>query len=148
VRRLATAQLRAGLSGPHPAQDLRLHVRSLTGDLEGPSVEAVCGEALAIAGRKVMAAAGIVSLEPYVACVVSCPADTLSGALADLRSRGAEIAAIDHVDGHGEVRGELPLARVLGYATQLRSLTRGLGAVHLRPLGLRPGGGDASVDEG
>jgi len=143
VRRLLTAQLRAGLSGNCPAHDLRIHVRSIGGDLEGPALEAVCGQAIAIAGRRVMVAAGIVNLEPYVACVVSCPTESLSGALADLRSPGAEIGVVNHVDGCGEVRAELPLARVLGYATRLRSLTRGLGAVHLRPLGMRPVGGEA-----
>ncbi len=52
-------------------------------------------------------------------------------------------AALDIVDikteeGRGEVRSRLPLAAVLGYATQLRTLTRGMGTVHLRPIDLRP----------
>jgi elongation factor G len=137
VRRLLGEQLRSGLAEPHPAYDLCVDVHGARGDLTGAAGEAVVGEALAIGCRRVAASRSL-TLEPYVDCVVSCPTDTLSGALADLRSRGVEIADVQTVDGRGEVRGELPLARVLGYATKLRSLTRGLGSVHLRPVGLRP----------
>jgi elongation factor G len=141
IRRLLLAQLRAGMSGPHAAYDLSVDVTAASGDLgtgsDGVSAEAVVGEALAIGCRRLVSEVSV-TLEPYVDCVVSCPADTLSGALADLRSRGVDIADVHNDDDRGQVRGELALSRVLGYATKLRSLTRGLGSVHLRPVGLRP----------
>ena len=137
LRRLLRIQLRAGLSGPTPAHDLVVSVTGAQGDLRGPRGEAVCGEALAIACRKLAGAAGSVLLEPYVDCSVACPAETLSWALADLRSRGARIAQVESGEGRATIRGELRLSAVLGYTTELRSLTHGLGSVQLRPVGMR-----------
>jgi elongation factor G len=141
LRRLLLDQLRAGLSGPAPAHDLEVSVLAASGVLEGVRGEAVCGEALAIACRKLALGGRLVTLEPYVDCEVCCPTESLSGALSDLRARGADLSEVATVDGAARIHSVLPLARVLGYATRLRSLTRGLGTVHLRPVGMRPEGG-------
>jgi translation elongation factor EF-G len=138
LRRLLSAQLLSGMSGPEPAYDLTVSVLSAVGDLHGPGGEAVCGEALGIACRKLALEAGPIPLEPFVECTVTCPPDTLSLALADLKSRGARISEVQGTQAPARVRGEIALSAVLGYTTELRSLTRGLGMVQLRPVGLRP----------
>ena len=138
VRRLLRSQLQAGMSGPAAAHDLVVSVTAAAGDLLGPRGEAVCGEALAIACRKLATSGGPIQLEPYVDCTVTCPAETLSWALADLRSRGARITRVDAAKGKATIRGELRFSAVLGYTTELRSLTHGLGTVQLRPTGVRP----------
>ncbi len=138
LRMLLKSQLRAGLLGSVPAYDLCVEVVSAReGGLQSGE-EAVYGEAVAIGCRKLGLAAGVVTLEPYVDCEVYCPADTLSAALSDLRARGAVVGFVNTVDGRGEVRAEIRLASILGYATALRSLTRGLGTLHLHPSGMRP----------
>ncbi|MCA8957571.1 MAG: GTP-binding protein [Planctomycetes bacterium] len=138
ARALLAAQLANGLAEPAPAHDLEVEIVGLTAAAAGHGGEAALGDALAIACRRIAADGGLVTLEPFVAWSVSCPTDTLSGALSDLRSRGAEIGEVTSHGRAAEVHGELPLARLLGYATKLRSLTRGLGTLYVRPLGLRP----------
>lgn len=137
LRKLLRSQLRAGLLGSVPSHDLRVEITSVEGVHPENQAEAVYGEAVTIGCRKLANLVGVITLEPYVDCEVLCPADTMSAALADLRSRGAVVGLVTTVDGRGQIRAEVRLAAILGYATALRSLTRGLGTLHLRPNGMR-----------
>jgi len=138
VRDLLTAQLRMGLRGTHPAQDLRVHVLKVVGARSGPDGEAMLGAALAIACRKAATVAGVVTLEASMGYDIHCPAETLSAVLADLNSRGAQIQRISPGIGDANVRGRVALGQVLGYTTRLRSVTRGLGTISLTPVGFEP----------
>jgi elongation factor G len=133
------ARLRTGLADPYPAYDLRILLLDIGGDARGPRREVLDLEALSVACRKALAAAGPVLLEPLMEFAVTTPSDTLSGVLADLKSRSAEIEHVETAPGgqRCDVRGVVPLAAVLGYATELRSLTRGLGTLALTPHGYR-----------
>jgi elongation factor G len=132
------SRLRSGLSGPYPAADLLVRLVEVAGDAAGEEGAVLFLEALTVATRKAMAAAGRRLLEPIMAFAVECPADSLSAVLADLRSRRAQIEGVEAGEGLARVRGEVRLEAMLGYATQLRSLTRGLGTVSLRPRRFGP----------
>jgi elongation factor G len=138
VRDLRAAQLRMGLRGTHPAQDLLVHVREVHGIRPGPDGEAMLGAALAIACRRAATEAGVITLEPSMGYDIHCPSDTLSAVLADLGARGARIHRVTPGTGDANVRGQVALHAVLGYTTRLRSLTRGLGTISLTPVGYEP----------
>jgi elongation factor G len=58
---------------------------------------------------------------------VVIPEGNLGGVLGDLQQRQALIQATDASDGTAVVSCEVALAQLLGYATELRSLTHGRG---------------------
>ncbi|MEM7198749.1 MAG: translation factor GTPase family protein [Planctomycetota bacterium] len=132
------ARLRSGLAGAFPVVDVFVELVAVDGDAAGDAGDVLFLEALAVACRKAMVAAKPRLLEPLMSYVVTTPADQLSGVLADLRSRGAALEAVDSGAAPAQVTGKIRLRRVLGYATRLRSLTRGLGNVSLRPCGFAP----------
>ena len=135
-------RLRHGLADPYPAMALVLRLVEVAGDAAGDEGVILDLEALSVACRKAVAAAGAQLLEPSMEFEVVCPGDGLSGVLADLKSRVVEINSVTGGD-PCEVRGTVALRAVLGYPTQLRSLTRGLGTVSLTPSGYIPADGRA-----
>jgi len=79
------------------------------------------------ATRRACAAAGGLLLRPIMATEVVVPQENLGGVLGDLQGRQA---LIRHTDLQGEsavIECEVALDRLLGYATDLRSLTQGRG---------------------
>ncbi len=128
------ARLRSGLSAPYPATNLVLRLLAIDCDARAEQAVVLCLESLTVACRKATASAQPRLLEPLMRFELRCPPETLSGVLADLRSRGADLEAVEAGDG-GLVRGTVRLDQILGYATRLRSLTRGLGTMTAGPCG-------------
>lgn len=80
------------------------------------------------------ASAGHTALhEPSMELTVRVPEEFISGVLADLNQREAEIREVDALQ--GEIRAEVPLAEMVEYATELRSLSQGKGEFSLVPAG-------------
>jgi elongation factor G len=82
-----------------------------------------------------LAEAGLQIQEPWVALEVWCPEASCNAVLADLGGRGAAIHGVASGQLGARIRGTAPLSRMLGYVTRLRSISRGLGRVVLRPSG-------------
>jgi elongation factor G len=81
-----------------------------------------------LAMRQAMAEAGAVLLEPIMIVTLSVPEDAVGDVIGDLNSRrgrpqGMEPGAL----GMTEVKAEVPMAEMLTYAPDLRSLTGGQG---------------------
>jgi elongation factor G len=83
--------------------------------------------AAAQAVREAMIQAGGQVLRPLMAVEVVVPDENLGGVLGDLQSRGASIHGQESDMGTSTIKGECGLHRLLGYATDLRSMTRGRG---------------------
>jgi elongation factor G len=83
--------------------------------------------AAAIAFREGMRRASPVLLEPVMAVEVEVPDDFLGHVMGDLSARRGSIQGMDDIAGGGgkQVRADVPLAEMFGYATALRSLTQG-----------------------
>ncbi len=65
-------------------------------------------------------------LEPMMAVVVETPEDYMGNVMGDLSSRRGIVQGMDDLPGGTkEVRAEVPLSEMFGYATSLRSLTQG-----------------------
>ncbi len=109
-----------------PLQDVAVAVEEveLSGMASSPQALRI---AVAQAARSAMAAAGGVVLGPIMKMEVVVPEETLGTVLGDLQARRAAILESVAELGTASVRAECPLQGLLGYATDLRSLTRGRG---------------------
>lgn len=109
-------------------------------EVTGDGVDGLLAQAALRAFENALDAASLTVLEPWVEFEVTCPEEGGAAVLADLGTRGAEVASVYAGQLGARVRGAAPLARMLGYVTRLRSMTKGLGQASLRPSGYRPVG--------
>jgi elongation factor G len=79
----------------------------------------------AMAFKEAMEAADPVLLEPIVRLVVSCPEDVVGDVIGDLNSRRGHPLGMEPKGSTTEVRAEVPMAEVLDYAPDLRSISGG-----------------------
>ena len=109
-----------------PLQDLAVSLDGLTLFPEGSTPQALRIVA-AQAVREAIQNAGGQLLRPIMAVEVAVPEENLGTVLGDLQSRAATIMGQENDLGQATIRGECPLQALLGYTTELRSLTRGRG---------------------
>lgn len=92
--------------------------------------------AFQIAGRegfkKAVLSAGPVLLEPIYEVTVTVPADYMGDILGDMNSRRARVLGMDQEGTKSIVRAEVPLAEMLTYAADLRSMTQGRGVFGMK----------------
>src|SRR5207248_7879750 len=82
----------------------------------------------ALAMRQAMEQAGPVLLEPIMLVTVSVPEDAVGDVIGDLNSRRGRPLGMEPVGaGMTEIKSEAPMAEMLGYAPDLRSITGGQG---------------------
>jgi elongation factor G len=135
---VAEAELRARLlAGTRvgPLHGVRLRLVGVGGDA---AAEALTEQAAAKALEDAVARAGLVELEPWVSFEVLAPAASSAAVLADLGARGGEVGNLAAGRMGSRLTGRAPLARMIGYVTRLRSITKGLGQVVIRPAGFAP----------
>lgn len=131
LRRRLQAGVRVG-----PMHGVQVRVSLVECDAD---TEALVEQAASLALDDALAGAGVVELEPWVALEVLAPAASSNAVLADLGSRGAEVTSVAAGRLGARLSGRAPLARMLGYVTRLRSITKGLGQVTMRPDGFAAG---------
>jgi elongation factor G len=136
-------QARNGFVQACPVRDVDIEVRDVGATIDGEPLAADDGvdpgdaaaaetlmlEAARLAARRAFDSAGHREMRPIMRFLVSCPHDMLRSVLADLRVRGARIDEVGGGIAGATVRGGASLERMLGYATDLRSRTRGKGMV-------------------
>ena len=87
--------------------------------------------AFEIAGREAFKqafhTAGPVLLEPIMNVRVTCPEASMGDVLGDLNTRRARVLGMENERGHSIVTAQVPLAEILRYVTDLRSITGGRG---------------------
>jgi elongation factor G len=93
--------------------------------------------AFEIAGREAFKAAfkeaGPVLLEPIMEVKVIVPEENMGDILGDMNTRRARVAGMETEKGHSTVSAKVPLAEMLRYTTNLRSLTGGRGFFEMQP---------------
>ena len=107
----------------------------------GDASEPLLQQAAAKAFAQAVDEAGLVELEPWVRIELLCPQESTNPVIADLGARSAEVASIAAGRLGARLEARAPLARMLGYVTKLRSMTKGRGQVSLRPVGFAPATG-------
>jgi elongation factor G len=82
--------------------------------------------AASMAFKDAMRKANPVLLEPMMAVAVETPEEYMGNVMGDLSGRRGIVQGMDDLPGGmKEIKAEVPLAEMFGYATQLRSLTQG-----------------------
>jgi elongation factor G len=80
-----------------------------------------------LAVKQALEQAAPVLLEPVMLVTLSIPEDTVGDVIGDLNSRRGRPQGMEPVGTMTEVKAEVPMAELLGYAPELRSLTGGQG---------------------
>jgi elongation factor G len=118
---LAAGPLRAA-----PVEDVRVLLERVELFGQQSSADALRAAA-ARALIKALAEAAPCRLEPVMRVELVVPDENLGAVLGDLQQRQAQIQGTDSLDGSAMIGCEVALERLLGYATELRSLTQGRG---------------------
>ncbi|MCB1093878.1 MAG: elongation factor G, partial [Verrucomicrobiae bacterium] len=87
-----------------------------------------------LAMREAVASAGPILLEPVMAVSVDVPDEYQGDIIGDLNRRRGRIAEVDSRSGFSQVRAEVPMAEMFGYATDMRSLSKGRASFSMEPL--------------
>jgi elongation factor G len=113
-----------GTVAGYPVKDVR--VRLVDGKHhDTDSSELAFKLAGAMAFKEAMAEADPVLLEPIVKLVVSCPDDVVGDVIGDLNARRGRPLGMEAKGQVAEIRAEVPMAEVLDFAPDLRSISGG-----------------------
>src|SRR5690606_11667044 len=78
-----------------------------------------------LAMREAFAAAGPMLLEPVMRVSVDVPDDCSGDIIGDLNRRRGRISEVGTRNGLSHIQSEVPMAEMFGYATDMRSLSKG-----------------------
>lgn len=94
---------------------------------EGQSSELAFQVSAAMACKEALSKGSGYLLDPIMRVEVIVPEEFMGDVIGDLNSRSGKIEAIEPKMGIQEIRATVPLAKMFGYSTQLRSATQGRG---------------------
>jgi len=116
--------INSGILGGYPVVDLKatLHDGSYH-DVD--SSEVAFKVAASMAFRVGTAKASPVLLEPIMKVEVDTPDEYMGDVMGDLNSRRGRILGMEEKSGKQIITAEVPLGEMFGYATELRSMTKG-----------------------
>jgi elongation factor G len=119
--------MQEGVVAGYPVKDVR--VRLYDGSYHTvDSSEMAFKVAGSIAMKQALEQAGPVLLEPIMLVTVNAPEDSVGDVIGDLNSRRGRPLGMEPVGaGMTEVKAEVPMAEMLSYAPDLRSITGGQG---------------------
>ncbi len=130
IQKAALAGLReASEIGPvagYSLIDLKCELVDLSYPSDMPANEAGAKAAVALAFREAVTKAQAILLEPIMKLEVGAPDDFLGNVISDLNSRRGKVLSMNVKAGGGQViNAEVPLAKLFGYATDVRSISQG-----------------------
>jgi elongation factor G len=86
----------------------------------------------AMACKEAMTAANCFLLDPIMKVEVFVPEEFMGEVIGDLNARSGKVESIEPKVGFQEIRAIMPLARMFGYSTALRSATQGRGTFSMQ----------------
>jgi len=113
-----------GVLAGYPAMDIEA---TLTGGSfsETDSSEISFKVAASMAFKDAAIRANPTILEPVMKCEVVCPSDYMGSVMGDLNARGGKIQGMNAKGDFQVIDAEVPLARMFGYSTAIRSQSQG-----------------------
>jgi elongation factor G len=116
--------LNAGVLGGYPVVDVKVILKDGSyHDVD--SSEMAFKIAASMAFKSGMKSASPVLLEPIMKVEVETPEEYMGDVMGDLNARRGRILGMEAVGGVQKISAEVPLKEMLGYATALRSMTKG-----------------------
>ena len=126
VEKGAREALEHGVLAGYPVKDVR--VTLFDGSFHSvDSSELAFKLAGSLAVKQALEQADPVLLEPVMLVTLSIPEESVGDVIGDLNSRRGRPQGMEGVGTMTEVKAEVPMAELLGYAPELRSLTGGQG---------------------
>ncbi len=124
--------LSTGVLGNFPLVDIRVTVASGRWHPVDSS-EIAFRSAASMSLREAVSSARPALLEPIMALEIVAPEEHLGDVLGDLNMRRGQVKDVAQRDGTRVIEASVPLAELFGYATTLRSLTRGRAGYAMEP---------------
>ena len=126
ARKGALESLESGSLMGYPVVDVEIRLTGAN-HKESLSTELAYTVSASMACREALAKAGPFLLEPIMDAEVFVPEAFTGEVIGDLNARGGKIESIDHRQGSQVITVTVPLSRMFGYSTSLRSATQGRG---------------------
>lgn len=129
--------IQGGVLAGYPLVDLKIAI------VDGTSHEVDSSElAFKMAGifalKEACKKAGVILLEPIMKVEVTTPDEYQGDLLGDMNRRRGKISGIEAHGASIIITGEVPLAEMFGYATAIRSLSKGRAAYSMEPHRFEP----------
>lgn len=129
----------AGLDGTGHRPLLGGAIRVVQIETNGPDIVPVMlRDAAEWAAQRAFESAGLIGAEPWARLVVVAPDAAIGRLVGELARRRARLKGSESRGTIQVVTAEAPLADLIGFATDLRSMTAGRGQFSMTPLGYRP----------
>jgi len=122
--------LDSGYLRGYPLVDVAICIES--GRYDERSSELAFTVCASMAAKNALANASISLLEPIMAVEVFVPDAYMGDAISDLNARGGKIESISAKTGLQIIKAVVPLARMFGYSTALRSASQGRGTFTMK----------------
>ncbi len=134
VRKGIEASIQSGALGGYPVIDLRVTLTN--GAFHEVDSDALTFELAAkYAFREAMKLSNPILMEPIMQVEVRVPGDYQGAIIGDLSSRRGVTEDTDYLlGGYVAVQAKVPLAKLFGYVSDLRSMTQGRGSFSMSPL--------------
>ena len=129
-----------GADGSAVNDVIGVEVELLEIEISGEVAPVVFRDAARAAVAEALEAAGVVAAEPWVALEIVVPEVVVGRLAGDLARRGAKIKGTESRGAAHVISAEAPLAAMIGFATDLRSMSAGRGVFTMAPMGYRPTG--------
>jgi elongation factor G len=130
VRKGATGALESGPVSGYPVVDVE--VRLAGAAPKDTSTELAFTVAASMACKEALSRGNPFLLEPIMTAEVLVPEAFLGEVIGDLNARSGKIESIEHKLGVQVITATVPLSRMFGYSTALRSATQGRGTFSMQ----------------
>ncbi|MCA9630662.1 MAG: TetM/TetW/TetO/TetS family tetracycline resistance ribosomal protection protein, partial [Myxococcales bacterium] len=130
-------QSAAGLDGQGSTQLLGGRIQAEAEVHGGDVVPIMLRDAAEWAARRAIEAAGAVAAEPWCILTVLAPDQTIGRVVGDIARRRGRVRRTETRGVMHELTVDAPLSELVGYASDLRSLTAGRGQFSIEPTGYR-----------
>jgi elongation factor G len=127
----AMESLESGAMMGYPVVDVEITLAGAN-HKDSLSTELAYTVSASMACRDALAKAAPFLLEPIMDVEVFVPEAFMGEVIGDLNARGGKIESIDHKMGSQVIQATVPLARMFGYSTSLRSATQGRGTFSMQ----------------
>jgi len=122
-----------GILGHYPVIDVQVEVTGARFNTQD-STDTAFRTAAVMGLRDALKQAAPVLLEPIMALEIMTPDEYIGDVLGDLNARRAKILGVTSKPPVQIIRADAPLVEIFGYASMLRSLTRGRGSYTMEPI--------------
>ena len=123
--------LESGILMGYPVVDVKAMLTAAA-TRESNGTELAFTVAASMAVREALSQGASFLLDPIMAVEVLVPEDFMGDVIGDLNSRGGKIESIDPKLGVQTIKATVPLAKMFGYSTSLRSATQGRGTFSMQ----------------